>query len=157
MFRNLLVGVDGSPTAQRALAEAIDLALVSDARLTILVAIPPLPPFVAAAAAVDVGRLEREVEAESAAILRAAVERVPAEIPVTHRLARGPAGEAIVAEVAAGGHDLVVLGSRGRGRMSTFTLGSTGAYVHFHASAAMLVVHPDPDAEEVPAAPRPLA
>lgn len=157
MFRNLLVGVDGSPTAQRALSEAIDLALVSEARLTILVAIPPLPPFVAAAAAVDVGRLEREVEAESAAILRAAVERVPAEIPVTHRLARGSAGEAIVAEVAAGGHDLVVLGSRGRGRMSTFTLGSTGAYVHFHASAAVLVVHPDPDADAVPTAPRPLA
>jgi len=139
------VGVDGSATAQRALSEAIDLALVSDARLTILVAVPPLPPLVAAAAAIDVGRLEREVEGESAAVLRAAVDRVPDEIPLTHRLAQGPAGEAIVAEVARGGHDLVVLGSRGRGRMSTFTLGSTGAYVHFHSSAAMLVVHRDPE------------
>lgn len=139
------MGVDGSPTAQRALSEAIDLALVANARLTILVAIPPLPPLVAAAAAIDVGRLEREIEAESAAILRAAVARVPDEIPVTHRLAHGPAGDAIVAEVDRGGHDLVVLGSRGRGRMTTFTLGSTGAHVHFHSSVAMLVVHPEPD------------
>jgi nucleotide-binding universal stress UspA family protein len=157
MFRNLLVGVDGSATAQRALSEAIDLALASNARLTILVAVPPLPPFVAAAAAVDVGRLEREVEAESAAVLRAALDRVPPEIPVTHRLAHGSAGEAIVAEVDRGGHDLVVLGSRGRGRMTTFTLGSTGAYVHFHSSVAMLVVHPDPDADADAVVPSPLA
>jgi nucleotide-binding universal stress UspA family protein len=153
MFRNLLVGVDGSPTAQRALSEAIDLALASNARLTILVAIPPLPPFVAAAAAVDVGRLEREVEAESAAVLRAALDRIPHEIPVTHQLARGPAGEAIVAEVDRGGHDLVVLGSRGRGRMTTFTLGSTGAFVWFHSSVAMLVVPPDRDADATPSRP----
>jgi nucleotide-binding universal stress UspA family protein len=156
VFRNLLVGVDGSPTAQRALTEAIDLALASNARLTILVAIPPLPPLVAAASAIDIGRLEREVEDESAAILRAAVDRVPAEIPVTHRLARGPAGEAIVAEVAARGHDLVVLGSRGRGRMRSIALGSTGAHVHYHASAALLVVHSDPDEDQEAAASHPV-
>ena len=137
--------MDGSATAQRALSEAIDLALAANARLTILVAIPPLPPFVAAAAAIDASRLEREVEAESAAILRAAIARVPDEIPVTHRLAHGAAGEAIVAEVAGGGHDLVVLGSRGRGRMRSIALGSTGAYVHYHARSALLVVHPEPE------------
>ena len=142
------MGVDGSPTAQRALSEAIDLALVANARLTILVAIPPLPPLVAAAAAIDVGRLEREIEAESAAILRAAVDRGPARDPGDAPARARPRGEAIVAEVDRGGHDLVVLGSRGRGRMTTFTLGSTGAHVHFHSSVAMLVVHPDPDDEE---------
>lgn len=145
MFRNILVAVDGSPTADRALDEAIDLAQVADARLTVMVAVPPLPPLVAGAN-VDVARLERDVEAESAAVLRAAVERVPGDVPVTHRLAHGHAGEAIVAEVESRGHDLVVLGSRGRGRVTSLALGSTGAHVHYHAATALLVVHPDPDA-----------
>lgn len=142
------MGVDGSSTARRALVEAIDLARATAARLTILAAVPPLPPLVAAAAAADIERLQRDVEAQSAAILAEAIERVPDEVSVSQRLVYGHAGEAIVAEVEAHGHDLVVLGSRGRGRVASLTLGSTGAHVHFHLSAALLVVHPDGDDRE---------
>ncbi len=56
----------------------------------------------------------------------------------------GNPGEAIVRELERGTHDLVVLGSRGRGMARSGLLGSVNGYVHFHSRVPMLSV-PDPD------------
>src|SRR6266851_1939935 len=45
----------------------------------------------------------------------------------------GHIGEEIVAEIETGGYDLVVLGSRGRGRLTSELFGSANGYVHFHS------------------------
>ena len=44
MFHNLLVCIDGSEHAERALTEAIDLATAGHGRITLLTAIPR-PPY----------------------------------------------------------------------------------------------------------------
>ena len=49
---------------------------------------------------------------------------------MTKLLKHGHAGEEIVKQVEAGGHDLLALGSRGLGRLASRVLGSTGADVH---------------------------
>jgi nucleotide-binding universal stress UspA family protein len=143
MYRNLLVAYDGTPTAVRALAEAADLALAANARLTIVSVIAPLAGS-AYRAGVDVGSLEEDVEAQTKKELRSAVDSLPQDLPVTTVIRRGHPGEEIVKQIEAGGHDLLVMGTRGRGRVSANLFGSVAAHVHYHhGRIAMLVVHPD--------------
>lgn len=142
MFRDILVAIDGSPTAERALSEAAELAEALNARLT-LIAVSPEVPGYAYRSGVDVAALEREAETETDRILREAVDSLPEGIPVTTVLKRGHPGERIVEQIEAGGHDLLAMGSRGRGRLTSNLFGSVGAYVHFHSRVAMLVIHPD--------------
>jgi nucleotide-binding universal stress UspA family protein len=113
-----------------------------NARLT-LISVAPQIPGLAYRAGVNVAAMEREAEAEADKILREAVASLPNDLPATTVLKHGHAGEEIVKQIEAGGHDLVVLGSRGRGRVASNLLGSVGADVHFHARVAMLVVYPD--------------
>jgi nucleotide-binding universal stress UspA family protein len=76
-------------------------------------------------------------------LLREAVASLPEGLPVTTVLKHGHPGEEIVAQLEAGDHDLLVMGSRGLGRVSSNLFGSVGGYVHYHAHVAMLVLHPE--------------
>lgn len=144
VFQDILVALDGSPTAQRALEAAAELALALNARLTIIAVAPEVPPY-AYRAEVDVAALEREAESETERLLRTAVESLPAGLPVTTVLKQGNAGERIVEQIEAGRHDLLVMGSRGRGRVASNLFGSVGAYVHYNSRVATLVIHPEDD------------
>jgi nucleotide-binding universal stress UspA family protein len=94
VFRNILVAVDSSPKAQRALGEATELAEAVNARLTIISIVSPMPSF-GYRAGVDLEALEREARAETEQLLRDSVARLPDDLPVTMVLKRGHAGEAI--------------------------------------------------------------
>jgi nucleotide-binding universal stress UspA family protein len=142
MFRDILVALDQSPTAQRALAEATELAEALNSRLTIISIVPPIPSF-AYRAGIDVGALEQEAEKETDKLLREAVAGLPEGLPVTTVLKHGHPGEEIAKQIEAGDHDLVVMGSRGLGRVTANLFGTVGGYVHFHSRIAMLVIHPD--------------
>jgi nucleotide-binding universal stress UspA family protein len=142
MFRNILVAIDGSETSRRALEAAGELAESVNARLT-LIAVSPEVPGYAYRAGVDASALEREAETETDRILREAVESLPEGLPVTTVLKHGNPGERIVEQVEAGDHDLLAMGSRGRGRLTTSLFGSVGAHVHHHTKVAMLVIHPE--------------
>lgn len=142
MFRNILVATDGSETASRALAVAGELAEAVNAQLTLIAVSPDIPGY-AYRSGIDVGALEREAEAETARILSDAVDSLPERLPVTKVLKHGNPGERIVEQIEAGGHDMLAMGSRGRGRLTTSLFGSVGAHVHYHARVAMLVIHPE--------------
>ena len=142
MFRDILVAIDGSETAQRALEAAGELAEALNSRLTIIAVAPQVPPY-AYRAGVDVGALEEEASKETEKLLREAVESLPDELPVTTVMKKGHAGERIVEQLRGGQHDLLAMGSRGRGRVATSLFGSVGAYVHYHSRIAMLVIHPE--------------
>ena len=149
MFRNILVCVDGSAHAERALSEAIDLAAAERSRLTILTAIPR-PPYWACnpvtVAAVE--PLAADLAAEAKATLKAAVDRVPDSIPVTKILTREPIREALMARIRSGEHDLVVMGSRGRRALSASILGSVSHYALNHSGVPVLIVHTEEEAPQ---------
>ena len=139
MFRDILAAVDHTPAARRALEAAAELAEAVNARLTLISVAPEVPAF-AYRAGVDAAALEREAVAETERLLHEAVDSLPADLPVTTVLNKGHAGERIVERIDAGGHDLLVIGSRGRGRVTSNLFGSVAAYVHFHSRVPMLVI-----------------
>jgi nucleotide-binding universal stress UspA family protein len=141
VYRSILVAIDASATAERALEHAISLASVMRARLTVLSVVAPLPSF-AYRAGIDTAQLEAEAKREATDLVRAAADAAPQDISITTRVRMGHAGEEIVTQAEEGDHDLVVLGSRGRGRLASTLLGSVGGDVHFHLQVPLLVVHP---------------
>jgi nucleotide-binding universal stress UspA family protein len=145
MFRNILVGVDGSRHAECALDEAIDLAVGSRARLTILTAIPRPQPWVfTGLTAGPAATLTTELAHESEEILRRACERVPDEVPLTTVLTRRPARAALRDRAREAGHDLVVVGSRGLGPLAAALMGSVSHHLQRHCRVPVLVVHAEP-------------
>jgi nucleotide-binding universal stress UspA family protein len=148
MFRNILVSIDGSPHADRALAEAIDLADGSGARLTIITAVPSNHTWVYTPANVAALKtLAADLETESKQILRVAIDRVPDSIPVTSIMTHDPIRKALLDQVQDGRHDLLVMGSRGRGAVSAQLLGSVSHFVLNHCRLPVLIVHDESDAE----------
>jgi nucleotide-binding universal stress UspA family protein len=150
MFRNILVALDGSPVADHALTEAIDLAERERSRLTLFTAVVPPPAFAFFGATGDVvAAVVRDAEAYAEAILRRARDRVPDDMPVTSVLSRKPVPAALLRQIEDGGHDLVVMGSRGRGAVRSALLGSVGHCVLHHSPVPVLIVHEPPGTAEV--------
>jgi nucleotide-binding universal stress UspA family protein len=151
MFHNILVAVDGSPDADLALTEAIDLAESEHTRLTLFTAVSQPPATAYVAGGEEVGRLFEDAHANAEAILRHARERVPDDLSVTTVLSERPIRAALMSEIADGVHDLVVVGSRGRGAVRAALLGSTSHYVLHHSPVPVLIVHADRSKARVPA------
>jgi nucleotide-binding universal stress UspA family protein len=146
VFRNILVAVDGSPHADRALSEAIDIARGSRARLTLITAVPePRAGVTMALAAGAAATLGPALVREADRVVRAATDRVPDDISVTTILTEDPIRSAIMTRIREGDHDLVVMGSRGRGTVRSAVLGSVSHYILHHSPVPVLIVHADPE------------
>jgi nucleotide-binding universal stress UspA family protein len=146
MFRNILVAIDGSPDSGQALAQAIDLAESEHSRLTLFSAVvtPPTGAYIGAGGAVA-ATLARDAEAETETILRMAAQRVPDRVPLTTVLSSEPVRHALIHQIKEGAHDVVVMGSRGRGAVRSVLLGSVSHYVLHHSPIPVLIVHADPE------------
>lgn len=155
MFRNILVAYDGSTHADRALDEAIDLARANGASLTLAGVAPELSPWLLAPAGMappeNLGGLQEEIARDSRTMLEQAASRIPSEVPSSVVLLEGRPATALLAQQRQGGHDLVVMGSRGRGELRSMLLGSVSHAVLHGSSVPVLVVHlpGDPPADPV--------
>jgi nucleotide-binding universal stress UspA family protein len=146
MYRNILVAIDGSTHAAQALADAVDLAQAGNARLTVMTSVPdPSTWLVSGAgyAGFDYEALEKETEREYSKLIEDAVEKVPRDISVTKVVAHGRPSQRIIEQARSGEHDLIVMGSRGRGEMRSALLGSVSHQVLNSSPAAVLIVHAD--------------
>ena len=137
-FRNVLVAVDGSPDAAKALDCALSICSALGARLTALAVEGKLPAY--AASLGEVEEVKREKDAFFARVL-ADAEHAARErgVDVRTELVAGHAAEVITHYAAAHGHDLIVVGHRGH-FMGDYLLGSTADRVTHHAPCPVMVV-----------------
>jgi nucleotide-binding universal stress UspA family protein len=138
VFHNILVAIDGSPTATAALEEAIDLARSDGARLVLLsVAAPPRwrftgPTYVPYPTDEELQRAAWDVLARAEAL-------VPGDVAVSSVVRVGSPAAEIVRRAVEGGHDLIVMGSRGHGSLGSLLLGSVSRAVVARSAVPVLV------------------
>jgi nucleotide-binding universal stress UspA family protein len=119
MFRNVLVAFDGSPTAERALREAIALVEASRGRLTVALSLPGWWTWSASALETVAASNPQawELDAYVNDLRRRACALVPESTPVTTVLERTPTCRALSERARIGSHDLIVLSGRRRRRL----------------------------------------
>lgn len=148
MFRSILVAVDASRAAQRALEQAVELARGEGARLT-LISVAELPRwrFSGFPLAVPFPN-EAELVSEAETIVERAEALVPEGVPVSTVVRRGPVVKEILKRIEAGEHDLVVVGSRGLGPAGALILGSVSRAVVARSPVPVLVAPAGPIKQE---------
>ena len=142
MFKTIIVGTDGSPTAQRAVTEAIKLAQLAKAELHITTAdndtiSDAVGAFVPASGGLDP---ERVIDELSSTVNNAAEEARATGINVKTHTMRGNATEALCGLAEEIGADLIVVGNRGMKGIQRFFLDSVPNAVSHRAPCSVLLV-----------------
>ncbi|MCW7541127.1 universal stress protein [Aquabacterium sp. A7-Y] len=150
MYQRMLLPFDGSPAAERGLREAIALAVDQHAALRIVHIIDLHPLLMGATSSVSYEGLQRTMrEYGQAMVNKAARTASEAGIAVETALREATPGErtaeAILAEAADSGCDLMVMGTHGRRGLSRWMLGSDAELVARSSPIPVLLVKP-PDA-----------
>ena len=139
---SVIVGYDGSPDAKRALAWGADLARSTSAPLRVVVATGDMRLR-------QVTELDQEWErariAELTTDARAAASAVALDEDALTFVDAGPAPALIV---DADPTSVIVLGSRGHGRVAGALIGSVTQHVAFHAPCTVVVVRQQSNPEE---------
>lgn len=155
MYRSILVALDGSRSAARVLDEAIEVARADGARLTLIsVAAPPRWRFTSPY--VVPFPTDADLECHACRVVDEAEALVPDGIPVSTVVRSGCVAQAILERVAAAEHDLVIMGSHGRGPIRALLLGSVSRAVAARSPVPVRIVR-ERSVQERPAVVRPAA
>ncbi len=135
---SILYATDGSPHARKALEWVVDMARRRQARVIVVTAYEPIPR--------DLGspyleELMARRPAEGQAVAREATAMLEREgVPFEEEVLEGPAADAILRVARTRGCDLIVMGSRGLGRLEVALLGSVSQRVVQEAPCPVLIV-----------------
>jgi nucleotide-binding universal stress UspA family protein len=144
MYQRILVAMDGSAPATRALDEAIKLAREQRAKLRIvhvvvegLVVSPGVP-------SANLGETQESLRADGQSLLEAASSRarsagVDADTVLLEEMISRP-GRGIIEQAKEWRADLIVCGTHGRRGIERLVLGSDSEYVVRHASIPVLLL-----------------
>lgn len=154
MYNNIVVGTDGSETANVAVEHAMMLAKAGGGTLHIVSAHQNVSLGMAAMASgtggatVDLDLLNNGMQEYGESVCAAAAKVALADgVTVqTHVVCADPA-DALVTVATEVGADLVVVGNRGMSGLKRFMLGSVPNRISHHAPCSLLIVHTTPHAD----------
>jgi nucleotide-binding universal stress UspA family protein len=146
LFKKILVTLDGSKSADRALDFALDLATKYSAEVVLISvfdapSVSLLAPGIVFAPTSTAKYLE-ELRSFHEKVLSEALKKAKrlAGLKVSKKLLQGRAVDKIVETAKEGGFDLIVIGSRGLGGIKGFVLGSISDRVADEAPCPVLIV-----------------
>lgn len=144
----LLVAVDGLERSRPALEEAARLAASGEGSVTLLLVVPPQTH----PASLELqtgwsgpslgGPGTSEAIGPEDALARAQATLRQSGVEAETRLRHGDPASEILAELAEGSYDLLVIGSRGRSPVGRLLLGTTGSCLAEQAPCPVLVASP---------------
>lgn len=137
MFKNILLAVDGSVHALNAAKLAGEVARQTHADLWVVISYDPIPTYLGEP---NLGQVIADRTREAEATLSKALAEV-GDIPGESRseILEGPAAEAILNVANVRKIDLIVMGTRGLGRLAGALLGSQSQKVVSHADCPVLL------------------
>jgi len=145
MYKVVVVGTDGSPTADKAVQAAADIARSLGSELHIVTAVrAPRPGMASATGAplIDSGAGQALVEEAAQHVGERAVAAFGSDIKVEAHAAQGNADDVILTTAVDVNADLIVVGSKGM-RGARRYLGSVPNSVAHGAHCAVLIVKTD--------------
>ncbi len=144
MFGSIVVGTDGSETANEAVRQAIELAGATGAKLQIVSAYEPVAESRLREEAQQVpGDVQWMVNAREdvEATLSAAMEQArEASVDVETFSRQGDPADAILDVAEEKGSDLIVVGNKGMTGAKRFLLGSVPNKVSHHAPCSVMII-----------------
>ena len=145
LIKRILVALDGSKAAKRALNFALELAEITSAELELLTVVPPVflrSHSIHVLKSEAIADCAKELEISFSEVLSKAqkeAEKKKPEFKVSTRFEKGEPDEKIVNRAERGKFDMIVMGSRGLGgRVSA--LGSVSSRVVDKASCPVVIV-----------------
>lgn len=144
MYRKILVPVDGSDRAGKALTHTMELAQKLGAKVTLMHIVPSLPPYVNTA--VDrLGQAQQTIVEElirnGKEMLEELLSAVAGKgVDVDLYTVMGQPADEILEKARAENYDLIVVGSRGLGEIKGYLMGSVSSRVSRHASCPVLII-----------------
>ena len=147
-YRNVVVGTDGSETAELAVRHAAELANAFGARLTVVTAFTPHPDD-------EAKRLQQAPEdvrwaitdatsADERARRARAIAKDVGVADVVLRVDSGEPASLLIDAADDSGADVIVVGSKGMTSAKRFVLGSVPNKVSHHAPCDVVIVHTAP-------------
>jgi nucleotide-binding universal stress UspA family protein len=131
----ILVATDGSTCGQRAEDEGVSLAVATGARVVFLHVQPAVDPSRSRP-----GALSEETDESHPVLDRALVKAIAAGVEAETEIVKGNAAREIVDAARLRGADIIVVGSRGLGKLSGMFLGSVSRDVLNETDRPVLIV-----------------
>jgi nucleotide-binding universal stress UspA family protein len=138
MFKNILLAYDGSEHAHKAAKLAGELANSVKADLWVVVAYDPVPPYLGKPYLQEAlsGRLKQAEEL----VIEARQEIGEISCVLRTETIEGPAAEAVLNVANVRNNDLIIMGTRGLGRLAGLLVGSQSQKVVAHARCPVLLI-----------------